>query len=322
MTLVALLLSTVQSSQADDEDGPEFYEGMPDRTFGQWANASQGGLSYARRAKQWFRTPIQMVAAEWSLLSYPDADKMGIRAEGYFISPKGAPENYGYSEPMTVRSVGFGLMPVEATVQISQRRENGYPVPVKIVIGGKVDRIPMDGGIQADMTYWAGEVKDAFNVQVLSVKVDGVDLGLNGSCRTVEPAPVHVTSPEYTIDFSNRSAGYEDEWYRTHDPSTYWSPTKGGELRGSITIPPFTGCTTTAGDDLSRLLTLSVSGPDNPVVARTGWQCPFVLDGVYAPAPPGVSNPGLGGGHLPGLGLDPDYCPGVKPFEYPERDDR
>src|SRR6478609_8540427 len=130
--LLAALLTTAQSSQADDE--PEWYPGLPDLTFGTWSNASQGGLSYARRAKQWFRTPAAMTTAEVAIPPNDpdDPGKGSVRAEAYFVSPKGAPANYGYLEPMTVRSVGFGMIPVEATVQVSQRRENGFPVPVRV----------------------------------------------------------------------------------------------------------------------------------------------------------------------------------------------
>lgn len=320
--LMASLLTTVQSSQADD--GPEWYPGLPDATFGNWSSASQGGLSYAKRAKQWFRTPIGMAVAEFINEDDPvDDTRKWIRAEGYFVSPKGAPDNYGYLEPMTVRSVGFGLMPVEATVQVSQRRENGYPIPVRVKLETINDIRPRPPGdnnpfqIQ-NVTFKETTVSDSLNVRILNVKVDGVDLGLNGDCRTVEPAPVVMKGPAYYIADLRRTPEYEEQWYASHDPSTYYHPLRGGQLTGSMTIPPFTGCTTAAGDDLSNLMTLSVSGPDNPVVARTGWPCAFKVDGINAPAPPGASNPKLGT-EAGGRGEDDKPCPGVKPFEYPER---
>lgn len=321
--LAAALLSTAQSSQAD-----EWYPGLPDATFGAWSVASQGSLSYTRRAQQWFRTPMGMTTAEFIYGNDPDdPNHQWVSAEGYVVSPKGAPANYGYMEPMTVRSVGYGLMPVEATVQVSQRRENGYPIPVRVRLENYNDKRPRPPGdpnpnVINDKSFEATTISDSFNVRILAVKVDGEDLGLDGNCRTVKPAPVVVTSPEYTIEDYSRYPGYADEWYRSHDPSTYYEPTKGGELTGSMTIPPFTGCTTKAGDDLSRLMTLSVSGADNPVVVRTGFLCPFNVGSSNAPAPPGISNPRLGGGRHSGEdGYDPRYCPGIKPFDYPERAD-
>src|SRR5262249_54173610 len=145
-----------------------------------------------------------------------------VRASTYFVSPKGAPENYGYLEPMTVRSVGFGLMPVEATVQVSQRRSNGLPVPIHVLLHNSA--LTMRPNNQ-----WSGpdQVNDAFNLRIIAVKIDGVDLGLNGNCRTVEPAPVSMTSPEFVIPNADQP-GAEAEWYHTHDPSTYFNPISGG----------------------------------------------------------------------------------------------
>jgi hypothetical protein len=326
--LMAALLTTAQSSRADDE--PEWYPGLPDATFGSWANTSQGSMSYARRAKQWFISPTGMTVAEFAIDDLPqvgDAQGQRIPAEGYFVSPKGAPGNYGYLEPMTVRSVGFGMIPVEATVQVSQRREDGFPVPVRAELVATSRFYSIAGRRTSDYTVADTKVSDSFNVKIVAVKVDGVDLGLNGDCRTVEPAPVAMTGPGFTIidttqPYKGRPAHdtyyAETGWYLDHDVSTYFHPTKGGELTGTMTIPAFTGCTTAAGDDLSRLLTLSVSGADNPVKARVGFQCPYNVDNANAPAPPGASNPRLATGHAGTPPLwHPGYCPGIKPFEYP-----
>lgn len=325
--IAVLLLAALLGNGPSQAD--ELYPGLPDATFGNWANASQGGMSYAKRAKQWFVSPMGMTTAEVINEQDPEdpVHHQWIRAEGYFISPKGAPAEYGYLEPMTVRSVGFGLMPVEATVQISQRRENGYPIPVRVKISTFWTNRPRPPGDPypsptiTDKTFHSAKISDRFNVQILDVKVDGVDVRLSGTCRTVKPAPVTMESPQYQIDDANRYPGYTDEWFASHDPSTYYHPLYGGELKGTMTIPPFTGCTTEVGDDLSDLLTLSAAGSGNTVTARTGWQCPYVDGGALAPAPPGVSNPGLGGGHAYSPELDPRHCPGVKPFDYPRRAD-
>lgn len=310
VTLVALVMSILQSSHAD-----ELYPGLrPDATSGGWANAGQGGISYAKRAKQWFRPPAGMATAlvdYGQLVDEPLWERRYVSGEAYFVSPEGAPANYGYLEPMTVRSVGFGLMPVEATVQVSQRRENGYPVPLSVRLLTEY-YYEERGGFRYALRLDAPSVtvQDAFNVEILSVKVDGVDLGLTGGCRTVEPAPVTLVTPAYSIPDPLRLSppNYQEYWFKTHDPSTYFHPFYGGQLSGEITIPPFTGCTTAAGDDLSKLMTLSVSGPGNPIKASAGWPCGIEVDGAPWPAAPGQSNPKLAG------------CPGAKPFEYPARD--
>ncbi|QWF24142.1 hypothetical protein KM427_10870 [Nocardioides sp. LMS-CY] len=319
-----------QSSRAD-----EWYPGLPDpdgTTGSSWGGASQGGISYAKRAKQWFRSPDGMVTFTAALIyepREPDSWSYGAFGEAYIVSPNGAPENYGYMAPITVRSVGFGLMPVEATVQISQRRENGYPIPLTTTLRGTDYYEP---GIQDPVRQVASEtvVEDAFNIQILQVRVDGVDLDLSGDCRTVTPAPMRVVGPSYTIPFPR---SYLDEsgradiklWFRSQDPSTFFSPLYGGELTGTITIPPFTGCTTASGDDLSKLMTLSVSGPDNPVSARVGWPCVVPKEGTEWPLAPGQATPGstIEDAHPTSTGndglQDVRGCNGTKKFVYPER---
>ncbi len=111
-----------------------------------------------------------------------------------------------------------------------------------------------------------------------------------------------MSSPGYTV--TNNDEGL---WFASHDPSTYFHPSYGGELHGTVTIPPFKGCTTKTGDDMSSLITLAASGPDNPIVARAGAPCGIFVDGVNAPAAPGQSTPKL------------TNCPGPKPFAYPAR---
>jgi hypothetical protein len=243
----------------------------------------------------------------------------------FMVSPAGAPANYGYLPQMTVRSVGFGLIPVEATVQVSQRRENGYPVAAGAVVRG---RDYYDATRPGGFSLQVGDgtvVDDAFNVQIVGVRVDGVDLSLTGDCRTVTPAPVHLVGPGYRIPDPYRTVPgqlWPQEWFRTQDPSTFYHPLMGGQLDGTMTIPPFTGCTTASGDDLSALMTLSVSGPGNPISARTGWPCARTIAGAGWPLAPGQSTPKstIADGWKP-TGRPTEGCNGTRPFDYPERAD-
>jgi hypothetical protein len=319
VALAAVLVLSGQASRADDT-----YPGLPpvddESALGSWNTVAQGGLSYAKRAQQWFRTPDGIVTARTGLWAETRADGITVRegadAEAYFVSPAGAPAPYGYLAPMTVRSVGFGLMPVEATVQVSQRREGGYPVPLRARLASTLHYAP---GILQPVDLVASDtvVKDAFNIQILSVRVDGVDLGLTGDCRTVEPAPASLVGAGYTIP-DPRAPNAQENWFRSHDPSTYYNPLWGGDLVGTMTIPPFVGCTTAAGDDLSALMTLSVSGPDNPISARSGWPCGFFKGGAGWPAAPGQSTPQSTMDAVTSDSLDPG-CRGTKKFVYPER---
>jgi hypothetical protein len=300
VALSAALAFTLPSSSQASDQVDEWYPGLPNQTFGNWASTSSGGMTYAKRAKQWFIAPAGMATSE--AINLPNADdptgvSQFLRAKTYFVSPTGAPANYGYLEPMTVRSVGFGLMPVEATVQVSQRRANGYPVPFHVVL--------LNSGMSANpyrYYYGPAQVADAVNVRILSVKIDGVDVGITGNCRTATPAPLNLASPGYTVTNQDEGA-----WFAAQDPSTYFHPSYGGELRGTITIPPFKGCTTKTGDDMSKLMTLAASGPGNPIVARAGSPCGLTVNGVNAPPAPGQSTPKKTG------------CHGPKAFKYPDR---
>lgn len=320
VALSAVLVLSAQSSQAD-----EWYPGLPDpeAAYSQaWQGAAQGGISYAKRAKQWFRSSDAMVNALVNFRTQQQG-RYQYTARAYMVSPEGAPANYGYLPPMTVRSVGFGLIPVEATVQVSQRRENGYPIALEAEMG--VTQVGADGGTPSGTNPVVSEVadptvvNDALNVQILAVRVDGVDLALTGDCRTVTPAPVHLVGPGYTRPNPD-VPGSDRKWFSEHDPSTYFSPFWGGQLNGTMTIPAFTGCTTASGDDLSALMTLSVSGPDNPISARVGWPCAREVTGAAWPLAPGQATPKstLGSGWSP-TGRSTDGCTGTKKFAYPER---
>lgn len=306
--LVATLLGTAQSSRADD-----WYPGIPpnDGTVDDsWSSVASGGIGYSKLAKQWFRNPAGMTVARSTQSTAPRNgsnlifDSL-VRAQAYFVSPGGAPGNYGYLAPVTVRSVGFGMIPVEATLQLSQRRKDGYPLPLTVNLVGTEYR-EFQGGVYR-ATALVEEpvvVNDALNVSILKVKIDGLDLGLKPGCRTVTPAPVHLVGPGYTIDTPDNQRA----WFASHDPKTYFNPFYGGYMAGTVTIPAFTGCRTTSGDDISALMTKSASGTDNPIEAQSGWLCEnpdLVKNGAFWPLAPGMNSPKKAG------------CEGVKEFPYP-----
>ncbi|WP_300682074.1 hypothetical protein [Nocardioides sp.] len=306
VALVAATLSLHQSSNADD-----WYAGIPlnDGTVNDdWVSAAGGGMGYSKLAMQWFRSPAAMTIARtvtYNTSSDPLAQGTWIHAQAYLVSPGGAPGNYGYMAPVTVRSVGFGLMPVEATLQMSQRRKDGYPLPLLVDLKG-VNYQELVNGQYHNTVHVMDPVvvDDSFNVSILRVKIDGQDVGLKPGCRTVTPAPVHLVGPGHTIDTPQAEA----QWYATHDPKSYFNPLYGGYMAGTITIPAFKGCITRTGDDISALMTKSASGPGNPIEARSSWPClnPDLKQGVVVwPVAPGKNTPKKAG------------CEGVKEDPYP-----
>lgn len=297
------------------------YPGLPEPTIepGQWMWVQQMGMSETAKAKQYVAVPPLTLAAYGGSIptgtTQPGEPKfLKVGGDAAFVSPPGAPEPYGYMPPMRVRTVGFGLLPTEATIQISQRRRpDGRVIPVHAEVDSIV--MPDQTRIFPDTV-----VEDAFEIRVTQVLLDGVDIGISGKCRTVRPAPVRMVGPGYTIPPEH--AGSEQDvmaYLATLGEENYFNPIYGGQLTGTIDIPPFTGCTTKSGDDLSPMLTLSASGPGNRVAARARSACTQEST-FYRPPAPGDWNkfpfPD------PGPSDDPVWCRPYEPDElipYPER---
>lgn len=305
--LATVLVLSTQSSQAD-----EWYPGLPDPDgTSSWANVAQGGMAYADKARQFVRVPDAMVTSTQIVKTTQESatrSRYTVDALAYFVSPVGAPAPYGYLAPMTIRTVGFGLMPVEATVQVSQRRENGYPVPVAVDLDSVYRKDP-DTLKTIDYVAQPTRVEDRFDVRILDAKVDGISLGLTGECRTVEPALMSMVGPGYTIDDPYRYTQYAEDWYAGTDPATFFHPIFGGQLRGTLTLPAFTGCTTATGDDLSGLMTKAVSGGDTEVTAQVLGPCSKKVPGDAAewPLAVGENTPATSG------------CPARPQLPYPPR---
>ncbi|MFE7379249.1 DUF6801 domain-containing protein [Streptomyces zhihengii] len=88
------------------------------------------------------------------------------------------------------------------------------------------------------------------SLRVHDVTINGTPLDVGDNCRTARPFPVRLNGdfPDYT------------------------NVIIGGPLRGTVTIPEFTGCGT-GGEDLDQLFTASLSGPDNLIAMNQGRLC-------------------------------------------------
>lgn len=296
------------------------YPGLPEPdpsiTAPGWYWAQQAGMSETAKADQYVAVPpLTLVSVGGTIplqQTVPGEQHFTSGGNAAFVSPPGAPKPYGYMPPLRVRTVGFGMLPSEATIQISQRFDHGQVVPV---------HAQFDYDYYSQGSVWQSfpgmVVKDAFNVRVTKVTMDGVSVGLTGNCHTVTPAPVQMTAPAYTIPMWVKDQNLNTETYLRDDLGidNYFSPVFGGTLDGTIDIPPFTGCTTKTGDDLSSLLTLSASGPGNKVTTRV------VIcgdDKTFLPPAPGDWD------KWPFSAADPttNYCRAIGPDEmipYPTR---
>ncbi|WP_144433619.1 hypothetical protein [Aeromicrobium erythreum] len=277
-----------------DFTGPNF---VNDYT---WLNFPQVGLAGSVPAKQWARIPISMMATSIDLSSEPRPDE-GIQNEywykvqAFFVSPDGSPDNYGDSPEIVVRTVAFGSIPTEVTLQVRQKRDaKGLPRPLVFRPHDVIKRI--GPGNTTEHTVYPATLEDNIDVSVKSLKVDGSDVRLIDRCSTgtrsrltVSSKPLSVITPD-DWDTSKGLTKLEAEF----DPTEYQYGLYGGTLSGSVDIASFRGCRTSTGDDVAPLLTSAISGAGNPVSVRIGAAggCTFQDEqGRSLPVPPGVTKP-------------------------------
>lgn len=286
LSVVLVVSAQWAATAADDppEQGP--YPGLPKITGGgSWSGAAQGGITEAAKARQWAQVPMMVAAARVKNSTIlPPGDPTNGYADGggllwtiftFFVSPVGSEDNYGISPKFTVRTVAFGAIPVEATLQLVQRHEsNGLPAP--IVLSASVLNYNQRLGNQYAM-YGDTTVDDVVTVRVTRLVVDGVDLALGGRCQTAEPGRLSLLGKGW------KQPGDVDVNVSAPWLTGNYFPPGGGVLNGSVDVPAFAGCVTSGGEDVSRLLTSTVSGPDNAVTLNVSG--PVCGVGITAPPP-------------------------------------
>lgn len=279
---LALGLSTLPSSAAEVETFPGVPEGT---TGGAWIGPKATGISEVATAKQWIQLPGMFnLAWNMGLVNKRDPDcetgrlgdyerTIGYHAWLYFVSVNAAaPEPFGYVGPFTVRTVAFGNIPVEATVLLGQPRDangniQGYELNQT---SGTFCRGlgPNAGPTEQENTYPAVSINAPIELSITKLKVDGIDLHLADTCRPTEQTAMELTSKEY-FDL-DPSLEPEDRIVTGNTMTTpFFGAPIGGLLKASIDIAPFAGCLTRSGDDISPLLTATVSGVQNKVEIRS-----------------------------------------------------
>lgn len=281
MLSVAILVVSHASGSASEAP----YPGLPDDD-GPWVGVAQGGITEAGKARQWASVPMQAVAVNNYTryeYPYPPDDPYGRTSDLvyqpslFFVPPPGSEFPYGMSPKFKVRTVAFGAIPVEATLQLIQRRSaDNLPIPIEGHSSQTTYGVSTE---QQRQVYNDTQVEDVVTLRVTRLLVDGVDLNLGNRCQTAKPGALSLLGKGWRqgIDQVDQARPWETGNY---------APGSGGLLVGKVDVPAFAGCLTGGGEDVSRLLTSAVSGPDNAVkVNVTGTYC-------NRPVPPATSGTG------------------------------
>ncbi|KAA1419349.1 hypothetical protein F0U44_12985 [Nocardioides humilatus] len=194
---LALVIGLGASGARGDEGLPTPPDG---RIGGSVGSSGEGEIAVAQ---QQFRLPRM---ALWASVGTADdgSDPPHVHAEIYIMSPTGSRHRYGDGPEFGVRTLAFGLIPAEATVQIVQVRDGAYPEPW-IVGGGPV------------LSEGDHVLTGRAELRISGLALDGQQVrDLTGVCR----APVDLRL--------EAGPGY--------------LPYGGGEMTGAIDVPAFHGC--------------------------------------------------------------------------------
>jgi hypothetical protein len=304
---------------------PDGYD--PDIAVGSWST----GINEVARARQWMRIPAQAIAAasmNGTHVIYPANDPQHRNSSKpylvrvYLSSPSDAEYGYGIGIPATVRTVAFGAVPVEAVLRLEQLRDaDDLPVALQLRstsdVYNQFDPDDPRSGATVNTVNITGKVR----VRLTALSVDGVDVGL----RECVSAPIELDlqgNPSYSSDPDTDPHGQpfavgSTEW-------NAWLAARGigllngGGVSGDVDIPAFSHCLTKSGEDMSPLLTGTISGPGNAVTigyaaisgAPVGTDCGSPLPGGF-----------YHGARAPFRG-DPSDCPtdyAPPTFDYPAR---
>jgi hypothetical protein len=161
--------------------------------------------------------------------------------------------------PSTTTILGFGFVPITATMQIVQANTPDNPMFV-------------EASTTSDPTYPdghpSGHSTALITIEVQSASVNGTPLNVGPHCRTRTPIPLEVANlPDLNPDNSEKYP---------------YNGLVGGYMQGSITIPEFTGCG--VEDNLDTLLSAPVTGPGNLTRICQGMAGP--PDPTTPPPPP------------------------------------
>lgn len=278
-SLLVLGVAAIPSSAAADPN----YPGFPKMRGGGWDGPKASGINEVSTAKQWVQLP-PMYNLVWAYQPSKFEDP-GCRRGGdyettqefpaslFIISTDDrAPEPSGYVGPFAVRTAAFGSIPVEAQVLIGQERDDeNFPVGIEFSQSRNTfcpGSGPHAGSDEQEKEYTGIGTTASVHITISELKVDGVDVNLQDGCRPSESSTLELGSPSYySLDPDHKDGDRPIPDNRFTTP--YFDILAGGLLTGNVDVGPFVNCRTAAGEDLSNLLTATVSGSDNEVRIRS-----------------------------------------------------
>lgn len=191
--------------------------------------------------------------------------------------------------PVRATFLAFGFTPVTATVQITQTgpllfsdciESDGTTSPAcppVTVVFYSLTNGP--GGNYGDYQVVA---TSQVTLRVSDVKVDGVPLDVGPDCQSAgiltspdSPAVQNTPLGPNAMVLTGGDLAGEPE-------PAFSGATAGGELAGSIKIPPFTGCG--PADDLDPLVTASLSHDGNYASVTSGPLCSVISPSLCKPS--------------------------------------
>ncbi|WP_436739375.1 DUF6801 domain-containing protein [Streptomyces sp. BBFR102] len=157
--------------------------------------------------------------------------------------------------PAKATFLTYGFVPTTATMVLEQ-----------------VGRVHLEADLRfAPYLNVISSIRASLVLRLSDVKVNGVPLDVGPGCRTETPLTSPDPEPERFPEDHMVLHGYS--YQIPPDDAVGYMVSSGGPLTSEITIPAFTGCGTSDGEDLNRLLTASISGPGNYVKQIQGQTC-------------------------------------------------
>lgn len=320
--------SSAQTPDADFPNLPQRMERLSGGSASSLVSSYTTNTAYVAPSKQWIRMLDLKVTADTLIMVVPDQvarchayygsasprcvnDRPEINARKLPLRALAYPNNFEGDDPASppanrdelrrfgaefthfpsqrIRTVGFGALPVEATVHMRLATdEAGLPIGIQI----DADQFGAGVGVLTD-SIGTGRLV----LRLSDVSVDGSPVDVGQACEA--PGDLEVRGSGF------RTGGPQ--------PPGHYNPREGGRLQGSLEVGEFSGCGTGA-EDLSSLINTMAGGSTVPVRAdqgevfafcfsdnlrraitesscNTGGDGPFPDEDAFPPLPDGILPP-------------------------------